>query len=210
MTLGTARNFRRYGLGSMLIESIITMIENEGNTSTTTSSSSMGLEENDTYETAMQKGRALAMYGRPTQLTGVLYLHVIIYNTGAMRMYERLGFIRVKEIQGKNTSTLELLNNIFIFYIPISCQPTDLSQYTTYEIILPLSSSHTFSLFNTFLVLQIITQSTLSITIAIYMHDTFMAMLVIIILDQSWMLCTAMPSPLFEAFLDTKAATIIC
>jgi ribosomal protein S18 acetylase RimI-like enzyme len=100
MTLGTARNFRRYGLGSMLIESIITMIENEG-TSTTTSSSSMGLEENDTYETAMQKGRALAMYSRPTQLTGVLYLHVIIYNTGAIRMYERLGFVRVKEIQGK-------------------------------------------------------------------------------------------------------------
>jgi ribosomal protein S18 acetylase RimI-like enzyme len=102
MTLGTARNFRRYGLGSMLIESIITMIENEGtSTSTSSSTSSMGLEENDTYETAMQKGRALAMVGRPTQLTGVLYLHVIIYNTGAIRMYERLGFVRVKEIQGK-------------------------------------------------------------------------------------------------------------
>jgi hypothetical protein len=48
----------------MLIESIITMIENEG-TSTSSTSSSMRLEENDTCETAMQTGRALARCTRP-------------------------------------------------------------------------------------------------------------------------------------------------
>lgn len=41
------------------------------------------------------------------------------------------------------------------------------------------------------------------------MHDTFMATLVIIVVDQSLMLCTAMQSLLLKAFLDTKAATII-
>ena len=147
MTLGTARTFRRYGLGSMLIESIITMIENEGTTSTsssTTSSSSMGLEENDTYETAMQKGRALARCGRPTQLTGVLYLHVIIYNTGAIRMYERLGFIRVKEIQGKNVCLI-VTTYIFISISPHHVNPPYLLTYNI-RIILP---PHPLSLFST-------------------------------------------------------------
>lgn len=32
---------------------------------------------------------------------GALYLHVITYNKGAIRMYERLGFKRVKKIEGK-------------------------------------------------------------------------------------------------------------
>lgn len=33
---------------------------------------------------------------------GALYLHVITFNTAAIRLYERLGFYRVKEIEGKN------------------------------------------------------------------------------------------------------------
>ena len=150
MTLGTARTFRRYGLGSMLIESIITMIENEGTTSTsssTTSSSSMGLEENDTYETAMQKGRALARCGRPTQLTGVLYLHVIIYNTGAIRMYERLGFIRVKEIQGKNVHLI-VTTYIYLYLYPNIMSTHLIYSHTTYESFFLLTSLSLFSTLN--------------------------------------------------------------
>lgn len=33
---------------------------------------------------------------------GALYLHVITFNTAAIQLYERLGFYRVKEIEGKN------------------------------------------------------------------------------------------------------------
>jgi ribosomal protein S18 acetylase RimI-like enzyme len=35
---------------------------------------------------------------------GALYLHVITYNKGAIRMYERLGFMRVKKIEGERCS----------------------------------------------------------------------------------------------------------
>jgi ribosomal protein S18 acetylase RimI-like enzyme len=34
---------------------------------------------------------------------GALYLHVITFNTAAIRFYERLGFYRVKEIESKNS-----------------------------------------------------------------------------------------------------------
>ena len=33
---------------------------------------------------------------------GALYLHVITFNTAAIRFYERLGFYRVKEIESKS------------------------------------------------------------------------------------------------------------
>jgi ribosomal protein S18 acetylase RimI-like enzyme len=42
---------------------------------------------------------------------GALYLHVITFNTAAIRFYERLGFYRVKEIEGK--SNLGGIHNAF-------------------------------------------------------------------------------------------------
>ena len=67
MTLGTTREFRRCGLGSLLVNRVVDMIE-----------------ENEVEE-----------------LCGALYLHVIIYNLCAIRLYERLGFMRVKKIKGE-------------------------------------------------------------------------------------------------------------
>ena len=64
MTLGTVREFRRTGLGSLLVERVVDMI-------------------NTTPE------------------CGALYLHVITYNEGAMKLYEKLGFAFVKEIKGE-------------------------------------------------------------------------------------------------------------
>ena len=66
MTLGTTREFRRCGLGSLLVNKVVNMIESQ--------------EE---------------------QLCGALYLHVIVYNLGAIRLYERLGFMMVKKIKGE-------------------------------------------------------------------------------------------------------------
>lgn len=65
MTLGTSREFRRCGLGSVLVNRVVDAIEER----------------------------------EPE--CGALYLHVITYNDGAIRLYERLGFMRVKEIKGK-------------------------------------------------------------------------------------------------------------
>lgn len=63
MTLGTTRDFRRSGLGSILVERVANMVQS--------------LPE-----------------------VGTLHLHVITYNRGAIRLYEKLGFMRVKEIEG--------------------------------------------------------------------------------------------------------------
>ena len=68
MTLGTTREFRRCGLGSLLVNKVVNMIESN--------------EEEE-------------------QLCGALYLHVIVYNLGAIRLYERLGFMMVKKIKGE-------------------------------------------------------------------------------------------------------------
>ncbi|KAL7543792.1 hypothetical protein ACHAXR_013171 [Thalassiosira sp. AJA248-18] len=62
MTLGTTREFRRCGLGSILVNRVVDMVEDR--------------EE-----------------------CGALYLHVITYNEGAIRLYERLRFSKVKDIK---------------------------------------------------------------------------------------------------------------
>ena len=36
---------------------------------------------------------------------GALYLHVITYNKGAIRLYEKLGFMKVKTIKGERQET---------------------------------------------------------------------------------------------------------
>ena len=66
MTLGTTREFRRSGLGSVLVNKVVNMIQ---------------MKEVD---------------------CGALYLHVITYNKGAIRLYEKLGFMKVKMIKGKS------------------------------------------------------------------------------------------------------------
>ena len=85
MTLGTTREFRRYGLGSVLVNRVVDMIEEQ--------------EE-----------------------CGALYLHVITYNDGAIRLYEKLGFSRVKEIKGMY-HTFRLWHYICCGFL--SCQETD-------------------------------------------------------------------------------------
>ena len=62
MTLGTAREFRRTGLGSVLVDRVVDMI-------------------------------------KKMPECGALYLHVITYNEGAIRLYKRLGFSEVSEIK---------------------------------------------------------------------------------------------------------------
>jgi len=62
MTLGTSREFRRIGLGSLLVKRVIDLVER-------------------------------------THDCGALYLHVITYNKTAMKFYERLGFMFIKEIK---------------------------------------------------------------------------------------------------------------
>ena len=71
MTLGTTKEFRRCGLGSILVNKVVDMIQDQHN------------EE---------------------LICGALYLHVILYNKGAIRLYERLGFMKVKLIKGELTN----------------------------------------------------------------------------------------------------------
>ena len=47
------------------------------------------------------------------QECGALYLHVIIYNETAIKLYERLGFSRVKKIRGEITYALDLEHAYF-------------------------------------------------------------------------------------------------
>ena len=68
MTLGTTREFRRCGLGSILVNKVVDMIQDQHN---------------------------------EDLICGALYLHVILYNKGAIRLYERLGFMKVKLIKGE-------------------------------------------------------------------------------------------------------------
>ena len=68
MTLGTTKEFRRCGLGSILVNKVVDVIQDQHN------------EE---------------------LICGALYLHVILYNKGAIRLYERLGFMKVKLIKGE-------------------------------------------------------------------------------------------------------------
>ena len=69
-------------------------------------------------------------------------------------------------------------------------------QYYNHNIT-PLSLSFTT------IVRKTTTLSTLSITIAIFMRSNSMAILVITV-DQGWIICTTMQSLLLEAFLGTK------
>lgn len=66
MTLGTTKEFRRFGLGSILVNKVVDMIQEQHN---------------------------------EDLICGALYLHVILYNKGAIRLYERLGFMKVKLIK---------------------------------------------------------------------------------------------------------------
>ncbi len=122
MTLGTCQEFRRCGLGSILVNRIVDMIQSQGGElrrqqhhnsrwqHLQKSIASMTIkdetavnedgggggdggsgERNDDDEKKVGEG-----VGR----CGALYLHVITYNKGAIRMYERLGFMRVKKIEG--------------------------------------------------------------------------------------------------------------
>ncbi|KAL7552049.1 hypothetical protein ACHAWF_015282 [Thalassiosira exigua] len=82
MTLGTDREFRRCGLGSKLVENAMEMVERGGD------------GEDDDGDDNGDVGE-----GGKRGPCGAAYLHVITYNEGAMRMYERLGFDRVKVIK---------------------------------------------------------------------------------------------------------------
>ena len=121
MTLGTTREFRRYGLGSVLVNRVVDMIEEQ--------------EE-----------------------CGALYLHVITYNDGAIRLYEQLGFSRVKEIKGMY-HTFRLWHYVCCGFL--SCQETD-DKLIDFVRICPM---------------KIITLSTLFSTIATFIHVSFMVSL---------------------------------
>lgn len=45
--------------------------------------------------------RVVDVIVREREDCGALYLHVITYNEGAIRLYERLGFSKVKVIKGE-------------------------------------------------------------------------------------------------------------
>lgn len=78
MTLGTSTQFRRVGLGSILVNRVVDMIKSK-------------------------------------QECGALYLHVITYNTTAIKLYERLGFSRVKKIRGERAFALILEQDLLSF-----------------------------------------------------------------------------------------------
>jgi ribosomal protein S18 acetylase RimI-like enzyme len=101
MTLGTSRDFRRCGLGSMLVESVAGMIRGEREAEDDDDDDD---DDGDGGEGGGGDGGTTVTAGGRRWgrgLTGALYLHVITYNVGAIRMYERLGFVRVKEIKGE-------------------------------------------------------------------------------------------------------------
>ena len=79
MTLGTTREFRRCGLGSMLVNKVVNMIQ--------------------TKEVEC----------------GALYLHVITYNKGAIRLYEKLGFMKVKMIKGERDRVDDELRSVHAY-----------------------------------------------------------------------------------------------
>ena len=53
------------------------------------------------------------------QECGALYLHVITYNETAIKLYERLGFSRVKKIRGERTTALSLENDFMSFILNV-------------------------------------------------------------------------------------------
>ena len=116
MTLGTSAEFRRCGLGSLLVNRVVDVIVRE------------------------------------REDCGALYLHVITYNEGAIRLYERLGFSKVKVIKGER----ERGEGLLYYFL---CVTND-SLWASFN-----SLTHPS--------LQIITPSTLSITNATFMHATF-------------------------------------
>ena len=92
------------------------------------------------------------MIVREREDCGALYLHVITYNEGAIRLYERLGFSKVKVIKGER----ERGEGLLYYFL---CVTND-SLWASFN-----SLTHPS--------LQIITPSTLSITNATFMHATF-------------------------------------
>mmetsp|Transcript_10718 Transcript_10718/g.23741 ORF Transcript_10718/g.23741 Transcript_10718/m.23741 type:complete len:625 (+) Transcript_10718:189-2063(+) len=119
MTLGTCREFRRCGLGSLLVNRVVEMIEKK-KTSIKSRSCSNHQEEEE------EEG-----------LCGALYLHVITYNGGAMRLYERLGFTRVKEIQDYYT-----INSVnYDCYLYARYFHGNRGHQTTFDVLYGLASS---------------------------------------------------------------------
>ena len=88
MTLGTCREFRRCGLGSKLVTRVIDMIQSQR---------PLGQQRH----VRDFSGRANGEGDKEVGCCGALYLHVITYNEGAIKLYEKLGFMRVKKIEGK-------------------------------------------------------------------------------------------------------------
>ena len=66
-----------------------------------------------------------------------MYLHVITYNKGAIRMYERLGFMRVKKIEGTK-ATMKMNRMLFLFRIVLVL--FDLYHFRI-QLVLPLHSN---------------------------------------------------------------------
>jgi len=101
MTLGTTREARRSGLGSMLVDKVADLILKE------------------------------------RQGCGALYLHVITYNEGAIRLYERLGFLRVKQI--KDYYTINSVN--YDCYLYARYFHGNRGHKTTFDVLYDLASS---------------------------------------------------------------------
>ncbi|KAL3766157.1 hypothetical protein ACHAWU_004157, partial [Discostella pseudostelligera] len=106
MTLGTCQEFRRCGLGSRLVNRVVDVIQSQQQGELRMQQQSISkLSISD--ERRMDKGGCdggddggdAERNKEEVGCCGALYLHVITYNKGAIRMYERLGFMRVKKIE---------------------------------------------------------------------------------------------------------------
>jgi GNAT superfamily N-acetyltransferase len=99
MTLGTCQEFRRCGLGSKLVNRVVGTIQSQGEMHNQQQEQEQ--HQHHSQQQHHQKSMPSMSEAQEVGCCGALYLHVITYNKGAIRMYERLGFMRVKKIEGK-------------------------------------------------------------------------------------------------------------